>query len=282
VTRTNRLHPILYPKHLNLFAQCPERYFHERVERRTTDQQRSLAMVRGIAAHDVMSGVANEYEAFFQAHGVPAVPSNLDLRVQRALPRDANPDADAWARDVNALTKQIKHGVAYLDGDARVLTTEATYHYPHPGDSACPPFILAAKVDLVLLRQSADGATFIDVVDWKSGASSKLDAVQELANRVIVQHNARRRLGVEPAFIQNTTMYFGTGAQRSIVIADEEGRQRWAALKQLAAGILRSVDWPPNPSPLCEWCPFFGNGCSLEERREEPDAVRSWLEPATV
>ena len=32
--RLNPQRPILYPKHFNTYAQCPERYFHERVERR--------------------------------------------------------------------------------------------------------------------------------------------------------------------------------------------------------------------------------------------------------
>ena len=31
---TNDRKPILYPKHLNLYVQCPERYYHERVARK--------------------------------------------------------------------------------------------------------------------------------------------------------------------------------------------------------------------------------------------------------
>ncbi len=277
MTYINRLQPILYPKHLNTYAQCPERYYHERIERRKVDQPPSLALVRGIAAHGVLSGIATEYEAFIRSHGVPAVPSDLVTRVERTLPRDAYPDADAWTRDVASLVKEIKHGVAYLDGDARVLATEVTYQYPHPGDGECPPFILAAKVDAVLVRQSQDNGIVLDVVDWKGGAGNKLDAVQELASRIVVQRNARRRLGIEPAFIQNTTVFLGSGVQRSITIGYEEGRQRWAELKRLAAGILRTGDWPPTPSPLCEWCPFFGNGCSLDAGPDEIDDIDRWL-----
>jgi hypothetical protein len=258
--------PILYPKHLNTYAQCPERYFHERVERRKVQQAPSPAFARGIAAHRVLSAIASEYEAFIRAHGVPAVPSDLLTRVERALSHDAYPDADAWASDVNALVTEVKRGVSYLDGEARVLATEIEFQYPYGGDADCPPFVLAAKVDALLHRLDAVGRPYLDIVDWKGGAGTKQDLIQELACRIVVRHNAKKRFGLEPAFIQNSTVHLGVAAHRSVVIEREEGRQRWAELKQLAAGIMLTGDWPPNPSPLCEWCPFFGNGCSLESQ----------------
>ena len=255
--------PILYPKHLNLYAQCPERYYHERVKRQKTDQAKGTALARGIAVHHVLSDVANEYETFIQEHGVPAVPSDLVLRAERALPRDPYPDEAAWASDLKALIAEVQYGVAYLDGEARVLATEATFQYPYGGSDECPRFVLAVKVDAVLLRHDADGRVFLDIVDWKGGNGLRHDPIQELACRIAVQYNAKRQFDVAPAYFQSTTVYVSAKAHRSVVIPPSEGLERWSELKQLVAGIVLAADWTPNPSPLCEWCPFFGNGCSL-------------------
>jgi hypothetical protein len=274
--------PILYPKHLNLYAQCPERYFHERIERRNVQPPPSPAMARAIAAHKVLSEIVLDYEAFFRAHGVPAVPSDLVNRIERALSHDPYPDTASWASDVNALVMEVKRGVSYLDGEARVLATEITFQYPYGGDAECPPFVLAAKVDALLHRLDAVGRPYLDIVDWKGGTGTKRDSIQELACRIVVQHNAGKRFGLEPAFIQNSTVHLGVAAHRSVVIEREEGRQRWSELKQLAAGIMLGGDWLPNPSPLCEWCPFFGNGCSLGVQTSQPDTLTNWLDPIAV
>lgn len=269
--------PILYPKHLNLYAQCPERYYHERIERRGDAQTRSTALARGIAVHEVLSSVVKDYEAFFNEHGVPAVPSDLRLRAERALPRDAYPDGASWAKDLDALVAEVQFGVAYLDGEARVLATEATFQYPYGGSDECPRFVLAVKVDAVLLRHDDDGRAFLDVVDWKGGTGLWHDPIQELACRIAIQYNAKRRFDVDPAFIQNTTVYVSARAHRSVVIPTSEGQQRWSDLKQLASGIVLAAEWAPNPSPLCEWCPYFGNGCSLDAQKDQSDDVALWL-----
>jgi hypothetical protein len=66
------------------------------------------------------------------------------------------------------------------------------------------------------------------------------------------------------------------------VIPSSEGQQRWSDLKQLVAGIVHAGDWTPNPSPLCEWCPFFGNGCSLGVQTSQTDEVTNWLDAVAV
>lgn len=277
----NQPQPILYPKHLNIYAQCPERYYHERVERRRVDQPPSLALARGIAVHHALAAITSEYEGFIQAHGVAAVPRDIATFVEKALPLNPYPDAEVWASDVEAVVDQVKHGVSYLDGEARVLATEATYRRQHRGDADCPPFVLAARIDVVLLRHTEDGEPFLDIVDWKGGTSTKRDMVQELASRLVVSHNAQRAFGFNPAFIQNTTIHLAAGVHRSIVIDREEGMRGVSEIKRLAAGIIQATDWPPSPSPLCDWCPYFGNGCTIAPVALDPGAhgdISDWVE----
>ncbi len=50
-------------------------------------------------------------------------------------------------------------------------------------------------------------------------------------------------------------------------------------MKEVAAAIIKGRDWAPNPSPLCEWCPFFYNGCSLTVQ-DGNDDLGKWLDGA--
>ncbi|MDP9469876.1 MAG: PD-(D/E)XK nuclease family protein [Chloroflexota bacterium] len=263
--------PIIYPKHINLFLQCPERYFHERVERQKIDQPFSPAMTKGIAVHQILNDAAVEY----RRHGT--VPANLVERAEALVPRSSYPSDLAWCADVESVVAQVKFGIAYLDGEACVLASEATYQYPYQRGRDCPPFALAAKVDLVLLRHDADGQPFLDVVDFKSGTSLRADTIQELAGRIVVEQNAERRFGLPYAYVQTSTVYVGVGAVRSEVLDAEECGRRWSQTKQVVAAIVNGNDWEPNPSPMCEWCPFFNNGCSLTVEDGDDD-LGEWLD----
>ncbi len=163
--------PIIYPKQINLFLQCRERYFHERIERQKIDQPFSPALSKGIALHQILNDAAVEY----RRQGT--VPANLRERAEALVPRSPYPSDLAWCADVESVVEQVKFGIAYLDGEASVLASEATYQYPYQRGRDCPPFVLAAKVDLVLLRHDIEGQPYLDVVDFKSGASLKADTI---------------------------------------------------------------------------------------------------------
>jgi len=230
----------------------------------------------------VLADIAHEYEAFYRREGVPSVPSDLHTRAERALSRESYPYDDAWKADVAAVVEELKYGSSYLDGEARVLATESTLQYPYPGSPECPPFVLAAKVDLVLLRHTPDGEPYLDVIDWKGGSKIRGDPIQELAARMVVKHNAARLHSGDYRFIQSTTVFLGAKTYRSTVIGAVDGPQRWGELKTIAAAIQTSSDWAPTPSPLCDWCPFFGNGCTLGADGTQPDDAAVWVDAITL
>jgi hypothetical protein len=263
--------PILYPTHLNLFRQCPERYHKERIERRKIAREFSPALAKGIAVHQLLNDGVSEY----QRQGT--LPANLRDRAEAALPRALYPSAFAWEVDVAAIVAEVKYGLSYLDGVAVVLATEATYQFRYQGGADCPPFVLAAKVDLVVHHRDDDGQPSLDVIDFKSGASLKIDPIQELAARIVVKQNAVR-FGVEYAAIRTTTIHLGAKVVRSEVLDADECRRRWSDVKGAAAAILTGTDWSPTPSPLCEWCPFFGNGCSIAGGDDDGGDLSTWLD----
>ncbi len=121
--------------------------------------------------HQILNDAAVEY----RRQGT--VPANLRERAEALVPLSPYPSDLAWCADVESVVEQVKFGIAYLDGEASVLASEATYQYPYQRGRDCPPFVLAAKVDLVLLRHDIEGQPYLDVVDFKSGASLKADTI---------------------------------------------------------------------------------------------------------
>lgn len=271
--------PILYPTHINLYLQCPERYYHERIERRRADQVFSPALAKGIAIHEILASLAAAYQHAMDHGDGPAVPIDLVCRAEAALPRARYGSELAWRADVEAVVGAAKNGVSYLDGEARVLATEATYQFPYLQGKDCPPFTLAAKVDLVLHRRDANGQWYLDVVDYKGGTSVRVDPIQELAARIVVKQKAHR-FNVDYAYIQSTTLFVGVGVINSDVLSTEECGNRWSQMKQAVAGMLGGHTWRPNPSPLCEWCPYFNKGCSLTPELGVAEDIATWLDGA--
>lgn len=271
--------PILYPKHFALYQTCPERYFHERVERRKIEETPSTALQRGIATHKVLQAYSIHYEDHRRHHGGILEAFDILGWAHEAMPREAYcGDETSWVKEINALISDVTFAARYLDNNPVVLATEATYQYPFKGSASCPPFVLSAKVDAVLLRHDEDGRTILEIIDWKGGATPKIHPIQELACRMVVQANARRMFSIEVDRFQTTTVGVSARSVQSKVITDEQGRQIWIEMLGIASAILDGKRWSPIPGTHCEWCPYFGGACSLANTFEDDDEVALWLD----
>jgi hypothetical protein len=216
---------VLYPKDFTLFTQCPEKYYRERIEKRRTAEGYSSALTIGIDAHSILDAAALEYRTS------NSVPANLYERAEVLVPRSQYSSDAAWQDDVEVVVIAVKSGLPYLDGESQVIATESTLQYAYQLGRDCPPFVLAAKVDLVLLKISAEGQSYIDVIDYKTGSSFKIDPFQELASRIVVKQNASSRFGLESMPIQSTTIFLGSGTIHSSVIEESECGRRWLDMK---------------------------------------------------
>lgn len=237
---------VLYPTYINLYKQCPERYYHERVERQKPEEGFNAALTEGIAMHDILAAAASIYRRSFDDGAV--VLCDIESRAESALPFGAYSSELAWRADVEAIVFGVKEGLKYLDGEARVLAAEATYQFPYTRQKDCPSFVLAAKVDLVLLKRDADDRPFLDVVDYKGGSSLRVDPVQEIAARIVVKQNASR-FKSEYEYIQSTTIHLGAGVRSSVVVDDDECGRRWAQIKDLVSAISEADQWDPTRLP---------------------------------
>lgn len=258
--------PVFYPSHLNLYRQCPEKYFHKYVERRRVQEPFSPALAKGIVAHAILAACFDEYRC------QRSLPTDLRARIAAQLPRLPYPDGHAWNLDVEAVLGHVQFALMEFEGTARVLATEGTYDYPYRGGSDCPPFILRVKVDRVLYHDDAG----LEHSDYKTGARQEVDPIQNVASRIVVRHNFHD----EYAYIRSSTLFLASRSTRSEELTREQVQETWREIKQIVNAILAVKAWPPKRSTLCEWCPFYGNGCSLDPVEGEGDAMAEWLDGA--
>lgn len=258
--------PVFYPSQLSLYRQCPERYFHKYVERRKVVEPFSPALVRGIAAHELLAYCLEE----FRDQGT--FPINLLDRIAARLPRLQYPDEAAWRGEVETVLANVRFALLDFDGSAQVMATEATLDYPYPGTNDCPPFTLRVKVDRVL--RNADGG--LEHGDYKTGRDLAVDAIQNVASRIVVRHNYA---GLYP-YVRSSTHFLAAQATRSDELTREQVQETWGEIKRTVRSVLAGRNWQPKRQVLCEWCPFYANGCSLDPAAGAGDAMAEWLDGA--
>jgi hypothetical protein len=245
-----------YPTHLSTYEKCPERYFHQYVEKRPIPFGFvDLSLERGRAIHRVLYDVA----LGFMEH--EPLPTDILKRAAVALKRAPYGSDDNWREDFEIVIRDIEFGLGLFDGTAQVLVAEREYFRAFPESNQAPFFVLAAKVDLVLRRVDDDGLVFLDVVDFKSGVGIA-NPVQEFICQTVVEHNAVR-LRAPHNYIRSATVRTGVGEVEAWEIEDQELDYLKQHVEHLVKTILMETKWLPVESPRCDWCPYQKGGCSV-------------------
>jgi hypothetical protein len=256
------------PSQLSLYRDCPERYRLAKIERRRVEEPFSAPLARGKALHAVLADCLERVR-----RGDPR-PDDLAARAAAALPHDGYPDRRAWAEDAAAVARQATHGLTHLPPGMRVLAVEAFHRWTYRGDALTPAFTLGARADAILAGTDADGRAYLEVVDWKTGAGRGVDLLQEVALRIVARH----ALGDAYAYIVNTTVFVAHGARSAVVREDAICRDVFREIKGLVTAIARDRLFPPRPSERCPFCPYFGDGCILDQPSPPgEDTTAAWL-----
>ena len=71
-----------------------------------------------------------------------------------------------------------------------------------------------------------------------------------------------------------TELYVAKRHVRTSELTLERCLADWEEVKRTLAAIAAESTWAPTPSPLCEWCPFNGNG--REPTREVQNLSLWW------
>ena len=257
----------LYPSHLELFQQCRHRFHLKVVERRPIADQAGPAIAKGNAAHAVLKICGQEWKE------TASMPADLrSLVVPRLLRADYASDADR-ERDVADVVEWVKYGLTYLDPYATILGVEQFLERSYRPDDGSPPIPLGVVVDLILLRTDSTGARFIEIVDYKTGRNLDGSPFAPVFSRFALRPLIKRYFpGDDFAPVLFTELYLAKQHIRTSELTLTRCLDDWEEVKRTLAAITAESTWPATPSPLCEWCPFNGNGCT-PMIDEDPDTL---------
>ena len=258
--------PTLTPTMLATFARCPQQYAFKYVQKlKPVEETFSPDLARGNAAHNVLGAVLRQFQR------TQAFPINLQERAESQLPRDGYAGDEAWEADVEKVVGWVKWALMAFDGTARVVAVERPFEYVFPGNGDCASFRLRAIVDLVL--EHPDGS--IEHLDWKTGTGYRIDPIQNVVSRIVVGQAFPKQ-----PHLLSSTAFLASETTRTDELAYDEVKAGWGTIKELAAAIMAEREFFPISNPLCPWCPFSGQGCSLFPASDAPDEMTEWLEGA--
>ncbi len=255
---------VFTPTQLALYAQCPERYYRKYVKRQHVEEDFSPSLAKGSIAHTILA------ECFESYRRSEVFPPDIRERVEYYLPRPPYLHDRAWLRDVEEVVNQVEFALLAFDRTATVLATEATYEFKYPGSADCPSFILRAKID----RVARYNDRIIEHSDYKTGSSTWIDPIQNIAARIVIGQHFRG----EYAAIRSSTVFLAGQAVRTEELTRERVQATWQTIKQIVSAILAGQNWQPVRSNLCSWCPYYDNGCSLCPAPAPVDELVEWLD----
>ena len=263
--RPNPQHPRLYPSHLEKFQQCRRRYHLQFVERRPSHARVTPALTKGNVAHQVLKICTTEWQES------ASMPADLRALVAPRLPRDDYPSEVAWESDVAQVVAWIKYGLSYLDPYAEVLGVERFLDRTYFPEDGSGPIPLGVVIDLLLLRTDSNGKRFLEIVDYKTGRNLDGSVFTPVISRFVLKRLIETQLpgdGFAPVVF--TELYVAKQHVRSSELTLERCLTDWEEVKRALAAIAAETTWAPSPSPLCEWCPFNGNGCDPMREEQSP------------
>jgi hypothetical protein len=256
--------PTFTPTMLATYERCPHQFRRRYVEKHKTPQDFSSDLACGNAAHTVLQGV---FEIYRRTGGYPI---NLRERVEAALPSEPYSDRTQWTAAVERVLGWVKNALGSIEDAADIALVERWLEYRFPGCADCPPFLLRHRIDLVLEHENGT----LEHRDWKSGARTEVDELQNVAARIVV----RQAFPDHPCILSSTAFL-----AHDVVQIDELTRERvqsaWQRIKRLVTGAMAERDWLPTSNALCPWCSFYQRGCPLYPAPASgSDATTDWLE----
>ncbi len=258
--------PTFTPVMLALFERCPQQYFLKYIQKRKVPETFSPDLACGNAAHTVLHGVL----AVYQRTG--GYPINLRERVEDALPSHQYSCSDAWTINVERVLSWVKGGLISIDETAQVIAVERWMEYLFPGTDDCPSFRLRHRLDLILEHEDE----VLEHRDWKGGTRAEVDILQHVAARIVVRNTFR-----DHPRILSSTVFLSHGIVQIDELTRELVYEEWGHMKKIARQIMTERAWHPVSNPLCPWCPYYQQGCSLYGAPDGgPDATTDWLEGA--
>jgi len=247
-----------FPTAINVFRQCPERYYLKYIRKRKRPMPFSRPLACGGAAHRLIAAVLPD----FMLNG--EIPADLEQRALDEVSAAAYPAGELAYRkqDARDIAKWTLTAFEMIPPGSRSMLQERKLYAPLGRSSVQ----IGAQIDLVLRRDDGN----IEHIDFKTG-KVRDDAVQNLIARAVVG----RKFGIQQP-IRTTTLYLQHRRTQSTILDRRTSRREWESIARDIRDIRSLDDFPPRPGPLCVYCPYQARDCTAwcateDFQREDAD-----------
>lgn len=241
----------IFPSHLRAYLECPRRCRLEYVERRPKRPRWQAAMEKGNAVHKIMEACASRLRCGRRAD------INARAIAERCLPYHQYAQPAQRQADIEDVLAWSRGAYRYLAGSAAtILAVEQRHTWAWR-----QRVVFGAKADLVRARRDR-GGDYVEVVDYKTGKGQSYPELPPLLTRLALSNLLRHRLAhQEQPRVIFTYLWLQSGEIEAIEVDRAWLSQHWAAVDAQIVGLLHEERWPPRPSHLCFFCPFYQTQC---------------------
>ena len=242
------------PSLLRAYRRCPFQVRLAQIDRVTPPFRYNAALSKGRIAHVILKRVADTL-----ARGGPPIDEAEMLRMARLhLPRQAFPTPGAHEQQARQIVRWAMTGRRYLERhpDARYLMVERPMTRRWRIVPGHPPYTIAARPDVVLLRADEDGGALVEIVDYKTGRVPPEPPVltRFVARDVLARHPGDR--------VRFTYLWLDADDETRIELTTGHCYAHWDGIVGTLHDLASETAWAPRPSVLCRSCPFYRSVCT--------------------
>ncbi|MEZ4569903.1 MAG: PD-(D/E)XK nuclease family protein [Thermomicrobiales bacterium] len=234
-----------FPTAINMYRQCPERYYRHYILKKRRPQPFSRPLLTGGATHRLIARVLPTFMRTGQK------PKDLLPDALREVSTSEYPpeEVDQRERDAADVVEWTFRALDMLPERSSLRLQERQLSCA-AGKSGVE---IGAQVDVVLQRSCGT----VEHIDFKTG-KVRDNTVQNLIARAVVG----RHFGNAPGIL-TSTLYLRHGQYQSAELTADGSRLEWQGIARDIREIRSLGRFPPNPGPLCEFCPYQSRDCSV-------------------
>ncbi|HUG15803.1 MAG TPA: PD-(D/E)XK nuclease family protein [Thermomicrobiales bacterium] len=250
---SRRFTPTYWVNHLTTFEACPQKYFLKHVRKRKGRIVAAAEMTRGRITHEVLA------QAFKVFAGRRSFPADLRGEIEARVTPESELARVDRVREIDMIHDWVDAAVESFDPRKSVHVVERSYGFSFRGKGAELPFIVKAKVDLLVRVDAVE----IEHIDWKTGRRHPADELQAVVARIAVGS------ALDEARVRSTTTYLSSRESDSRYLTRDEARPIVGRIRSIAREIDEnhvSGEWAPIQSRQCERCQYYQHGCILFAR----------------
>lgn len=248
------------PTTLNNYRNCALRVRLAHLDRVPEPFVYNVFLRKGRIAHDILRSIA-----YALRRNAAPVDDETVLRMARLrLPPQNFPSEDARMADARDILRWVNVGRRYLEGipDPEWLVIEQNLNRPIRLFPKVPAYTLIARPDVIVQRHDIGDRPVFEIIDYKTG-KRRPDDTPAVIMRYVARNLLGQRVGnASSADVRFTWLWLDSGEKDVRDLSVDFCTHIWGEITADLERLASEHEWKPNPSFLCNYCPYYRHVCT--------------------